>query len=96
VFARITRFQMKPGEQDAANAKLQELKSRILDLPGMQRFTLAVDDDGNGYVISLVDSPAPSDHGQEQIKGIWSEMAPYLAAPPEAPTTSKVLASWEN
>jgi len=96
VYARITAFRMKPEEMDAATSKVEALKPRILALPGMQHFSLVAGDDGNGYVISLIDDEAVANPGSEQIKGIWSEMSQHLAAPPAAPVVCKVLADWEN
>lgn len=96
MYARITRFQIKPAELDAADGMLQSMKASILALPGMEHFTLAVGDDGDGYVISLVESQETSEQEQEQIRAIWAQMTPYLEGPPEAPTLRKVLANWAN
>ena len=94
--ARITPFQMKAESMDAATRTLEDLKSRILALPGMQSFTLVAGDDGSGYVISLIDDEAVSNPGTDQIKAIWSEFGQHLAAPPEAPTVCKVIANWQS
>ena len=96
MFARITQFRMKPEEMDAATSKIEELKPRILALPGMQHFIQVVNEDGNGYVISLIDSEAVSNPGDEQIREIWSSFSQYLAAPPEAPMTYRVISDWEK
>ena len=96
MYARITAFRMKPDQVDAATSKLEELKPRILGLPGMRNFSLVAGDDGSGYVISLVDDEAASNPGTEQIKAIWSEMSQHLAAPPEAATNYRVIANWQN
>ena len=94
--ARITAFRIKPEEREAALGKVEQMKPRILGLPGMQHFILVADSDGNGYVISLIDSEAVSAPGNDQIKAIWSEILPHLAAPPEAPRTCEVLAEFES
>jgi len=96
VHARITQFRIKSDARDAATAKLEELKPQILALPGMQRFIQVVGEDGNGYVISLIDDEAVSTPGSEQIKAIWSEFGEHLVAPPEPPVTYSVLANWET
>ncbi len=51
MFARITRFKMKPGSRDAATEKMEELKSRIMGMPGMVSFTNVMNEDGSGVVV---------------------------------------------
>ena len=96
MYARITQFRMKPEDVDAATSNLEEMKPRILALPGMQHFIHVANEEGNGYVISLIDSEAVSNPGNEQIKAIWSDFSQHLAAPPEAPVTFRVIANWEK
>ncbi len=38
MFARITRYRMKPESVESAKAKLIELKPQIMSLPGMKNF----------------------------------------------------------
>ncbi len=94
--ARITQFRIKPESVAVATAKLQEMKPRIAALPGMQHFIHVANDDGNGYVISLIDDDAVANPPTEQIQAIWSEFSEHLAAPPEPPMTYRVLANFKN
>ena len=94
MYARITRFRIKPANLDAAAAKVEELKPRILALPGMQRFINVGNESGDGYVISIVDEQAVSNPGTEQIQAIWAEMGQFLDGAPEAPEVFRVIADW--
>ncbi len=94
MYARITRFRIKPESLDAAAQEVERLKPQILALPGMQHFINVANDDGEGYVISIVGEEALSDPGTEQVQAIWADMAQHLAGPPDAPMICKVIADW--
>ncbi len=96
MYARITRFRIKPDAREAAARTLEELKPRILAQPGMQHFINVMNVDGDGYVIALTDNETVSEAGSEQIRAIWSTFSEHLAAPPEAPATYEVLADWKQ
>ncbi len=93
MYARITQFKMNDGTRDAAMEKLHTLKDRIMGLPGMAHFINVMNEDGSGYVISLVDSKATSDANTDAVKEIWSEMAEFLQEPPK-PGGFDVVADW--
>ncbi len=95
MFARITPYQLKPGVTDAAMAKAEELKDRIMALPGILSFTNAVDENGRGYVIATVTDRATSDASADQVKALWSEMGEFLAAPP-TPEGYDNVQHWDN
>lgn len=95
MFARITPYKLKPGTIDAATKKAESLKDRIMGLPGIQEFINAVDDDGNGYIVSLVESREVSDGNADKVKAIWAEMTEFLAAPP-TPEGGDVKMHWKN
>lgn len=83
MYARVTKYRMKPEAMDDSIALLQELKPQIMALPGMIQFINVANDEGNGYVISLVESKEISDANQARVAQIWSRFADHLAAPPE-------------
>jgi hypothetical protein len=83
MFARVTKYRMKPESMDDSIALLNELKPQIMALPGMIQFINVANDDGNGYVISIVESKEISDANQEKVAAIWSRFGDYLAAAPE-------------
>lgn len=84
MFARVTHFQMKPDSTDDAMAMIEKLKPQILALPGMHQFINAMNSDGHGCVVALVESRATSDANAEAVKALWSSFSDMLAAPPTA------------
>ena len=95
MFARITPYQLKPGAIDDAMAKADELRDRIMALPGMLSFTNAVNADGKGYVISTVTDRETSDANMDKVKALWGEMAPFLADMP-VPEAYDHVQHWDN
>jgi hypothetical protein len=83
MFARISTYKMKPESIAAAEAKVQELLPTILGMDGMVTFTNVIDAEGNGIVVSIVESEAQSDMNAEQVAKIWSEFSGYLLGSPE-------------
>lgn len=82
MFARISTYKMNPESVADAEAKLQELMPKIMGMDGMVTFTNAVDADGNGVVVSVVESEEKSNANQEQVAQIWAEFSDYLTEPP--------------
>ncbi len=83
MFARISTYKMKPESIADAEAKLQELLPTILGMDGMVTFTNVIDAEGNGVVVSVVESEAQSDMNAEQVAKIWAEFGDYMLGPPE-------------
>jgi heme-degrading monooxygenase HmoA len=82
MFARISTYKMNPDSVADAEAKLQELMPKIMGMDGMVTFTNAVEADGNGVVVSVVESEEKSNANQEQVAQIWAEFSDYLTEPP--------------
>ena len=82
MFARISRYRMKPESIDAAMALLNELKPQIMSLPGMLNFINVINEDGSGYVVSVVESEEISNANQDKVQAIWARFADHLAEPP--------------
>ncbi|MGB8621704.1 MAG: hypothetical protein WCD16_02695 [Paracoccaceae bacterium] len=68
---------------DDAVAMLQKVKPQIMALDGMKHFINVMDDDGNGYVISLVESAETSEANRKQVDAIWANFNSFLAQSPE-------------
>jgi len=75
---------MKKVSIEAAKSMLAELKPQIMSLPGMLNFINVVNDDGYGYVISVVESEEISNANQDKVQAIWTLFAEHLAEPPVA------------
>jgi len=95
MYARITKYKMKAGSRDEAVALMESIKGQIMALNGVRHFYNCGNDDGSGYVISIVDSKEQSDANAEGVKAIWAGFAPLMEAAPTAEGYD-VLADWSN
>ncbi len=95
MYARITRYKLKPESMETARAMLPEMKERIMGLPGTLNFINAANDDGSGYVIAVVESKEVSDANQEAVMAIWAVFGEHLEAVP-SPEGFDVIANWQN
>ncbi len=93
MFARVTHYKMKPGSVDVAKSMLDQMKPKIMALPGMVRFINTMNDDGSGCVISLVDSRETSDGNADKVAALWAAFTEHLEAAPEAHGFD-VIADW--
>ena len=93
MFARVTKYKMKAGAMDAATAMNEQLKPQIMGLPGMVQFINVGNDDGTGYVISIVESQEISDANADKVKALWGHMADFLEEMP-APEGYDVKFNW--
>ncbi|MDU8942643.1 hypothetical protein [Ovoidimarina sediminis] len=82
MYARVTKYKMKPGAMDGATAMNEQLKPKIMGLPGMIQFLNVGNDDGTGYVISIVESQEISEANADKVKALWAEMGAFLEEPP--------------
>ena len=95
MFARITQYKMKDGSRPAATALLEELKDKIMALDGMIRFINVMNEDGTGYVISVVRDEATSNANAPHVAEIWGAFASYLEEAP-IPKGYDVVVDWAN
>lgn len=84
MFARVTRYRMKPEAVGGAIAKLDTMKFQIMALPGLIHFTNMMNEDGRGVVVSVVESRETSDANQDKVQALWATFAHDLAEPPVA------------
>ncbi|WP_170601212.1 hypothetical protein [Ruegeria arenilitoris] len=95
MFARVTQFKMKPGTREAATARMNDLKDQIMGMPGMHCFTNVMNEDGSGYVISVVESEATSNANAPKVAELWGQFTEYLEGPP-TPMGYDVIAHWDK
>jgi hypothetical protein len=93
--ARITRYKMKPGSTDAARALQDKLKDQIMGLPGMRHFYNAMNEDGSGYIISLLEPGEVAADNPERVKAIWANFSELLEAMP-TPESYELIADWSK
>ena len=82
MFARVSTYKMKPEKIADAEEKLNEMMPQIMSLSGLKSFTNVIDEEGNGVVLSVIESKEISDANQEQVAQIWSAFSEHLAEPP--------------
>ncbi|NNK77822.1 MAG: hypothetical protein HKP40_03830, partial [Litoreibacter sp.] len=95
MYARVTPYKMKPGTKETATALLEEMKPSIMALPGLVHFVNVMNDDGSGYVISVIESQEISDANQDKVMAIWGRFAEHLEAMPQ-PQGFDLIANWSN
>lgn len=95
MFARITKYKMKAGSRDEAIETMESLKGEIMALKGVQQFINAGNEDGSGYVISVVGSKEDSDSNAERVKEIWGNFGGLLEEIPN-PEGFDVIVNWSN
>lgn len=95
MFARVTHYKMKSGSRDATTEILNSLKSQIMSMPGMHNFINVANEDGSGYVISVVESEAVSNANAAKVTELWGAFSDYLEAAPK-PLGFDVIANWQN
>lgn len=95
MFARVTEYKMKAGTKDAATDMMNSLKTQIMAMRGMHQFINVMNDDGSGYVISIVESQATSDANASKVAELWANFGPMMETPPE-PKGFDVAANWST
>lgn len=95
MFARVTHYKMKPESVSTAKTLMEELKPRIMALEGLKTFVNAINEDGSGCVMSLIDSRETSDANAAHVSALWAEFADHLEEPPKA-TGYEIYANWSN
>ena len=95
MFARITNYKMKPDRIADATALLEEIKPKILAMPGTLRFMNAHDETGAGYVVTLIESKEVAEANTEAALAIWAHFADFLEEMP-TPQGYGVVADWSN
>ena len=92
---RVTHYKMKPDAIEEATAKLHEMKSQIMALPGMHQFINSINADGTGCIVSMVESREISEANEPAVQSIWAHYSDYLLAVPEA-AGFDVIVDWRN
>lgn len=95
MFARITQFKMKPGTRAAATDKMNQLKDQIMAMPGIHSFTNVMNEDGSGYVISVVESEETSNANAPKVAELWGHFAEFMESPPN-PVGFDVIVHWDK
>lgn len=95
MYARITKYKMKAGSKDESLAIMNSVKDQIMALNGLQHFYNCGNDDGSGYIVSIISSKEQSDANAETVKTIWANFSALLETAP-AVEGYDILADWSN
>lgn len=95
MFARITKYRIRPETVDTVRAELERARPEIMALPGLKHFVSVMNEDGSGYVVAFVDSREPSALRRGKIEAIWERFSAYLEAPPTVESFA-VIADWRG
>ena len=93
MFARVTHYTVKPESIDQARVLTEELKPKIMALPGIHSFINMIGDDGKGCVVSLVESRETSEANAAAVQALWANFKDHLAEAPDAKGYD-VFANW--
>lgn len=78
MYARITKFRIRPDKIEVAKAQLKDIKSLVLAQPGVRHVIVVVNPDGRGYTIAINESQALSDANMDKAQEIWAMFADYF------------------
>ena len=92
-YARVTKFKMKSGSIDEALIRMEGLKEKILSQPGVLQFINVANDDGTGYVISILESKEIAEANTKSLMAIWAAFADLLEGTP-TPEGYELRANW--
>jgi hypothetical protein len=93
MYARITKYKMKPGTKDAAIKIIEGLKDQVLALEGQQSFLNVMNADGHGYVISTTVNAETAPETGAKIAQLWGAFSDVMedVQPPES---FEVITNW--
>lgn len=95
MYVRVTHYKVKPESIEAGKQLIEDLKPQIMALEGMKTFVNAINEDGEGCVMSLVESRTVSEASAAKVSALWAEFADHLERPPK-PEGFEVFAHWSN
>ena len=84
MYARVSRYQMKPDAFEEAQRMVEEIKPQIAALPGLRDWkNVGRASDGSGVVFAIYDDEAAAEAALEAAAEIWAQFTDHLAHPPE-------------
>lgn len=83
MYARVTQYRIDPSREAEVVAKLDALSARIKGVPGIvSAHSSWRSGDGQGVTMAIYESEAAAEAAADVVKSIWSELAPFMTAPP--------------
>ena len=83
MYAQVTRFQIKPGQLEAAKQVRDEVDTMIRAVPGIRQHLTLLGEDSVGLIIAIREGGEPSDETKARIAEIWDRFAGFVEAEPQ-------------
>ncbi len=83
MYARLTRYKIKPEHIDEARALVNEMGSAGIDTAGVFQLINLGREDGAGMLIAVYQSKEDAGRVFDRIKEAWSQFEHLLDGPPE-------------
>ena len=83
MYARLTRYKIKPEHIDEARALVNEMGSAGIDSAGVFQLINLGRDDGSGVLIAIYQSQEDAARVSDRIKQAWKQIIPFLDRTPE-------------
>ena len=90
MYARVTTFQADPSKLDEMAAQVDGVAAEISGIAGLNVAHVSWRDDGAGNVTAIYESQQAAEAATEQVMGVWSKLAEYLASSPTTETYNSV------
>lgn len=90
MYARVTKYQIKPESIDETEAMLEANTAKVQGLSGLISSYVVWNDDGAGQVVTIYESEAAASAATPIVQEIWSGMGNLLAGPPEVTAFNNV------
>ena len=84
---------MREDSAAAARSLIDSLKGEILALPGMKGCINVMNEDGSGYVISLIDDAGTSAESVDRVRAIWHKFHDHVETI-TSPEIFEVISDW--
>ena len=95
MFARVSRFKLRPGAREDATRMMEGMEEKIMALRGMVSFTAMVNSDREGLITVVAESELVWTTNAAQTAHLWSNFAQYLEAIPTH-TNYDTVANWSK
>lgn len=84
MYTRVVTYKFKSENFDEANARLGDMRSEIMSIPGLKHWIMAADDELSCIVVAVYEDKAACDAAAPKSKELFGRFAEEYAEPPTA------------
>lgn len=84
MYARLTTFRVKRDKFDEMRRWREQNESAIYAQSGLRHWVGLMSEDGEIFVVSLFDDERAARDSMQDVRKLWSQMAPMLEGEPTA------------